>query len=124
MTHLTTCKNLMTHLAISWTWTQTSILKNLHQTHMLGTFAQPGLMIGQAGQAVASQEATQVEILEVIQAAPTPTQEYSRSLKTRPTLEARHAQFAIELQEDGIEPRGVAGITMASLFTLGVTACS
>ena len=122
MTHLTTWMNLMTHLVISWTWTQTSISKNLHQAHMLGTFAQPGLMIGQAGQAVASQEATQVEILEVIQAAP--TQDDSRSLKTRPTPEACHAQFAIELQEDGIEPRGGAGITMASLFTLGVTAGS
>ena len=61
-------------------------------------------------------------ILELIQAAP--TQEYFRSLETRPILEACHAQFAIELQEDGIEPRGGAGITMASLFTLGVTAGS
>ena len=82
---------------------------------MLGTFAQPGL--GQT--MVASQEASPVEILEVIQAAP--TQEYFRSLKTRPTPEACHA---LELQEDGIEPRGGAGTTMASLFTLGVTACS
>ena len=70
--------------------------------------------------ATASQEATQAAMVATL-VAPTPTQDINNSdFLASPTWAAC---LAAELQKDGIEPRGTAGITTASIFTLGAIAC-
>jgi len=66
--------------------------------------------------ATASQEATQAAMVATL-VAPTPTQDINNSdFLASPTWAAC---LAAELQKGGIELRGTAGITTASIFTLG-----